>query len=236
MEPVSLEVLEDRSAESRCDEGFLRLRRLRVRHRYADGRHSSPYACDVVSRRRTDAVAAVIWFRGPGGRPGLVLKAGVRPPVYLRRQRELVQPDPQAPLVLVELVAGVLEAEDGGVQGLQRRAAAECLEEVGLTVEPACFQMLGQGTFPSPGITDEKVSFVMVELPGSPDLSALPAGDGSGMEEGTQALVMELQEAIEACRTGRIPDMKTEVGLQRLAHSIGWCTVRGRWLNERSPA
>ena len=33
---------------------------------------------------------------------------------------------------------------------------------------------------------------------------------------------MELGDAIEACRSGEIPDLKTEVGLLRLADHLGW--------------
>ena len=38
---VAIEVVEDRTATSRLDEGFLRLRRLRARNRRADGSASA---------------------------------------------------------------------------------------------------------------------------------------------------------------------------------------------------
>ena len=42
------------------------------------------------------------------------------------------------------------------------------------------------------------------------------------MEECAQLVVLELGEAITACRSGAIPDMKTEIGLLRLADHLGY--------------
>ncbi len=217
MRPVSLEILEDRTAGSRSDEGFLMVRRLRVRHTYEDGSVSPAYACDVVSRPGTDAVAVVLWFRGGDGAPQVVLKEGVRPPVWLRREKELVHPDPAAPLVLVELVAGILEPEDAVPDGLQRRGAAEAEEEAGVLLDPARLRPLGGPSFPTPGAADERVDFLVAEIDGPPPAEQPPAGDGSGMEHGTRVVVLPLDEALRRCRDGRIPDMKTEIGLARLA-------------------
>ncbi len=214
--PVSLEVLEDRSAQSSCTEGFLRLRRLRVRHRYADGSCSPPYSCDVVSRRCVDAVAVALWFVGEDGRRKVVLKEGVRPPIWLRRERVLVQPDPEPPLVIAELVAGLLEDEDTGPEGLRRRAVAECWEEAGLRLSPAAFTPLGAPLYPSPGAGDERVYFLAARLDGPPCTVQPPPGDGSPMEHGTRILVLDLEDALTRCRDGRIPDMKTEIALARL--------------------
>ena len=214
--PVSLEIIEDLSAEGRLDEGYLTLQRLRVRHHFEDGHSSAVYSCDVVRRPQADAVVAILWFRDEHDRVQLVLKEGVRPAVWLRRERtDLVEPDPEAPLVLIEAVAGVLETGDLGDEGLRRRAAAETWEEVGMEVEPSCFSLLGAGSFASPGTADERVFFLVAEVSGPPP-GDIPAGDGSGMEEGTCARVMALDDAMRACFDGRIPDMKTEVALRRL--------------------
>ncbi len=220
MRPVSLEILEDRTAGSPADQGFLTVRRLRVRHRYDDGSSSPPYSCDVVSRPGTDAVAVVLWFRGADGRPQVVLKEGVRPPVWLRRQKELVRPDPEAPLMLVELVAGILEPADAAAGGLARRGAAEAHEEAGVEVPLASLVPLGGPSYPTPGAADERVDFLVAELDGPPEQGGRPPGDGSAMEHGTQVLVFDLEEAIQRCRDGRIPDMKTEIGLTRLADQL----------------
>ncbi|HEX9793826.1 MAG TPA: NUDIX hydrolase [Planctomycetota bacterium] len=216
MRPVSLEVLEDRTPGGRADEGFLTVRRLQVRHVYDDGSTSPAYPCDVVSRPGTDAVAAVLWFRAADGSVQVVLKEGVRPPVWLRREKALVHPDPQAPLMMAELVAGLLEAGDAGPGGAARRAAAEAHEEAGVKVPTSAFAALGGASFPSPGAADERVEFQVAELAAAPDPAAPLPGDGSAMEEGGAVLVLELDQAIARCRDGRIPDMKTEIGLLRL--------------------
>ncbi|RMH02272.1 MAG: NUDIX hydrolase [Planctomycetota bacterium] len=216
MRPVALEILEDLTPPPGPSLGFLTVRRLRLRHTYEDGTHSPPYSCDVVSRPGTDAVAVVLWFRGEDGRPRVVLKEGVRPPVWLRRCKDLIRPDPQAPLCLIELVAGILEPGDGGPDGLSRRGAAEAREEAGVELSPDELVPLGGPSFPTPGAADERVDFLVAELPGPPP-AARPRGDGSAMEHGTTVVVLDLEEAIARCRDGRIPDMKTEIGLTRLA-------------------
>ena len=65
-------------------------------------------------------------------------------------------------------------------------------------------------------------------------LSALepPGGDGSVMEEGGGVWVLPLEEAIEACRTGAIPDMKTEIALLRLADHLAYVPSLGRFVDE----
>ena len=50
MKLSSIEVVEDRTAGSGCEDGFLRVKRLVLRNHYADGSQSRTYPCDVVSR------------------------------------------------------------------------------------------------------------------------------------------------------------------------------------------
>jgi ADP-ribose pyrophosphatase len=241
-EVADLEVVEDRTSSSGCDEGFLRLRRLKMRTVYSDGTRSEAYPVDVVSRKEPDAVAVAVYaFRGSAGSREVVavLRLGIRPPVHLRRHKRMVQPDAEPRSSLHEIVAGILEPEDIGPHGVDRRAAAECLEEAGLDASPADAERLGGPSFPSPGVTDEKVHFraVRAHLDG---LREAP-GDGSAMEEAGSVVVLPLREAIERCRTGDIPDMKTEVALLRLAEHVGYVpgldafvedlptSVRDRW-------
>ncbi len=215
-----MEVVEDRTSASRCDQGFLKLRRLTVRTRYDDGSASRDYPCDIVSRPDPDAVAAVLYRRGPGSRVTVVLKEGPRAPIYLRREKPLVHPETRETPMLVELAAGILEPADAGPGGLLRRAAHEVAEETGYRVDPALFNALGDGTFASPGTSDEKVYFCEAELADAGGVRAGPSGDGSVMEEGTRVVELDLAEAIRMCRDGRIPDMKTEVALLRLADRL----------------
>jgi ADP-ribose pyrophosphatase len=230
---VSIEVVEDRTEGSRCDEGFLRVRRLRVRNHYADGTRSPDYACDVVSRRRVDAVAIVIYDLGDDRTVRVALKTGVRPPVYLRRHKDLTQPDEREYLLLAEIVAGMLEEEDVGPEGPARRAVAECREEAGYDLDPAATEALGAAMFASPGVTDEKVHYRAVEA----DLERRTPGrgDGSVMEEAGDVVLLGLDEAIRMCRRGEIADAKTEIALLRLCDHIGYLPQFGCFARDLPP-
>jgi ADP-ribose pyrophosphatase len=117
-------------------------------------------------------------------------------------------------LFLLELVAGIIEESDRGEDGLRARAAAEVHEEAGFVVEPSAVVLLGAGMLPSPGCLVEKFYFTAVEVDPAAQLPL--AGDGSPMEEGATTRWCLLDEAIEACRTGALTDLKTELGLRRL--------------------
>ena len=226
-----IEVVEDRTASSRLDEGFLRLERLVVRNLYADGSTSAPYPCDVVRRRGSDAVVAALWTRRGTRGLEVVLREAPRVPVYLRRTREPVLADPEDYLTLMEVVAGLLEPEDGpGLEGRARRASLEAREEVGLEVPSERFTSLGEGSFASPGTGDEKVHFQAAPFDGEPAVQG--PGDGTVMEEWGVARVLDLREALRACREGRLPDLKTEVVLQRLADHLGYLPQLDAWVDE----
>jgi ADP-ribose pyrophosphatase len=226
---AAIEVVEDRTAGSRPDEGFLRVRRLMLRNTYADGTRSEPYACDVVSRRRTDAVAVVLHDGGDGGSPRVLLRLCVRPPVTLRRELTVFHEE-RAHLLLAEIVAGVLEDTDDRPGGVEARAAIESEEEAGLSVDPAEVQRLGAPLFPSPGITDEKVHLRACRAP--LERRGPARGDGSPMEHGGDVWLLPLREAIRLCREGTIPDMKTEVALLRLADHLGYVPALDRFVGD----
>jgi len=236
MDVVAVEIVEDRTTESRCDQGFLTLRRLVVRNRYTDGTASAPYPCDVLRRPGSDAVVAVL-YRVHDGRIEVLLREALRVPIYLRRGETFVHPDPREYTSILEVVAGMVERSDPpGRVGLQRRAAIEALEEAGCALAEGAFEVLGGETFASPGTGDEKLYFCAAEA----DLEMGAAaggdgsvpGDGSVMEEWGRLHVLELGAAIAACRNGAIPDMKTEVALLRLADHLGWVPALGRFLHE----
>lgn len=211
---IAIDIVGDRTAELGPDEGFLQLRRLTMRNRYDDGSTSADYACDMVSRRRVDAVAVVLYDRTPDGSVRVALKEGVRPPVYLRKDKAIPHGGTAEHLLVAEIVAGMLEAEDDDGDGIERRAVAECMEEAGARVDRAAIATLGGPMFASPGLSDEMVHYRCVET----DLGALgtPTGDGSVMEEAGGVVLLPLEEAIARCRDGRIPDAKTEIALVRL--------------------
>ncbi len=234
MELVEIEIVTDRTAQSRCDTGFLRVSRLDVRNRYADGSHSAPYPCDIVSRPGSDAVVAVLYERGERGVLRVLLREAPRVPVYLRRHKRFVHPDPREYLSITEVVAGIVEPDDGsGAAGRQLRASREAHEEAGCEIPAERFCEIGGETFASPGTSDEKIYFCASEA----DLGAArdAPGDGSVMEEAGRLVVLELDAAIEACRSGAIPDMKSEVALLRLADHLGWLPQLGMFAHELPP-
>ena len=230
MKLVGIEIVEDRTAESRCDEGFLKLRRLRLRNVYED-RVSEVYPCDVVSRPGSDAVVAVLYERGAEGRVHVWLREAPRAPIYLRRWKRFHHPDEREYLTIAEVVAGLVEPGDGeGAAGMRQRAAIEAREEAGFAVEASEFAVIGGETFASPGTSDEKVYYCAGPVRAAERTAA--HGDGTVMEEHGQLVRYELVEALEACRRGAIPDMKTELALMRLCDHLGFlpqlgCFARG---------
>src|SRR5438067_2110878 len=123
----AIEVVEDFSSTARCDEGFLQLRRLRVRNRRVDGSSSEVYRVDVVDRPRLDAVAVFITRSTERGLEALT-RMNLRPAAYFRKDKQTPLPDGRSHLYCEEIVAGLLEPQDHGEEGLLRRAAQEVRE------------------------------------------------------------------------------------------------------------
>lgn len=213
-EVTDIEVVEDFSATARCDEGFLRVRRLRCRNTRADGSHSKVYRVDVVDRPRVDAVAVLVWRRGEAGEVEVLLRDNLRPAALFRRELRLPVPDARRYLHTREIVAGLLEAEDRGEEGLRARAAAEVWEEAGLRVTPDRVRLLGGPFFVAPGILSEKIHLTEVEVTGLPE--GTPPGDGSPLEEGAQLTWAPISAVREACVRGELEDAKTELAVRRL--------------------
>jgi ADP-ribose pyrophosphatase len=209
---AQIEVVEDFSSTGRCDEGFLQVRRLRVRNLRADGSHSSIYRVDVVDRPRLDAVAVLIYRRGQGGLE-VLLRQNLRPAAYFRKDKQPAMPDDRVYLQLEEIVAGLLETQDKGEEGLRVRAAAEVFEEAGLEVAPAEIELLGAPFFVAPGIVSEKIFLTAVDATGKEQRE--PEGDGSPLEEGCRTRWVPMPEVLAACRAGALPDAKTELAITR---------------------
>ncbi len=199
------------------DGGFLAIRRLHLQNVRDDGSRSPSYLCDFAVRPYgLDAVVVVVWRRAHG-RIEVLVRDALRPALAFGRDadRQTV-PDGRGYLHLTELVAGILEAGDHGEDGLRHRAAEEVHEEAGYPVEPAAVIVLGAASFPSPGSLAEKFHFLAVEV-AADAAPAVPAGDGSPMEEGAETRWLELDDALAACTRGELEDLKTEVGLRRFS-------------------
>jgi ADP-ribose pyrophosphatase len=224
---AGIEVVEDRTATSRCDEGFLHVRRYRARNRRADGSASSEYRIDVIDRPALDAVAVCLWARS-GPHVEVLTRRGLRPAAYFRRGKATVLPEADY-LLVEELVAGVVEPGEQGLEALRRRAADEVHEETGLRIAPERLELLGGALFMLPGIASEKIHLVAgeVERGDGPVVFEAPGpGDGSPLEEGAELRWRSLEDAIAACESGVIEDAKTEVALRRLAARLGRELVR----------
>lgn len=210
---VDLEVLSDDIVGR--EGGFLAIRRLRLRNRRADGSLSAPYLCDFLARPYgVDAVVVALYHRAPDGVRVLVRDC-LRPPLALGRPSELLPvPDRRKYLMFTELVAGIIERADTGIEGVKHRAAEEAREEAGFAIDPARVVLLGD-VFPSPGAMAEKFWLTAAEVD-DPAQHAPPRGDGSPMEEGGATRWLLLDEAIAACVRGDIEDAKTELALRRL--------------------
>jgi ADP-ribose pyrophosphatase len=209
---TGLEVVEDLTPTARCDEGFLHVRRLKVKNRRADGSASPTYRVDVVDRPRLDAVAVLVWRQGPRG-PEFLTRQNLRPAAYFRRDKVPAVPDGRSHLFCEEIVAGLLEDTDQGEAGLRHRAAEEVLEEAGFRVAADQVVLLGPPFFVAPGILSEKIFLAAVEVTGlSPEVAQ---GDGSPLEEGG-AVTWRTTEAMRAAfADGTIQDAKTELSLAR---------------------
>lgn len=200
--------------------GFMAVRRLRLRNVRDDGSRSRTYVCDFLVRPKgVDAVVVAIYHRAGAG-VQVLLREGLRPVLaHGRDPATLPIPDARPYLTFTEVVAGIIEADDRGEEGVRRRAALEVEEESGFAVSPEAVRLLGAGAFPSPGSMPEKFWLTAVEVSG-PHEQRHAEGDGSPMEEGATTRWMDLDEAIAACVEGRIEDVKTELALRRLRDAL----------------
>lgn len=210
---TAIEVVEDFTATGRCDEGFLHVRRLRCRNRRQDGSESPVYRVDVIDRPRLDAVAVLV-YRRAGASLEILTRENLRPAAYFRKDKAPAVPDGRVHLRCEEIVAGLLEPEDRGEEGLRRRAAEEVREEAGIEVRPEEISLLGAPFLVAPGILSEKIFLAAVDATGRP--LGVPEGDGSPLEEGRELRWRPIDEALAACRAGEIQDAKTELAIVRL--------------------
>ncbi len=210
-----IEIIDDRSSSVPSDEGFLKVRRLRVRTRYADGTASEVFPYDVVDRRALDAVVMVLFaLRGEAPADPLVcVRSALRPPLALRRARELVVPDPRTDDELWELPAGLIEAHEKGLGGVRECAAREAHEETGFALSASAFERLGAPVYLSNGMWGEKVHIVCARV-ADPHAEVHAAGDGV-LEFGATVVWWPLSECFSRAADGVIEDAKTELALHR---------------------
>ncbi|HQR29880.1 MAG TPA: NUDIX hydrolase [Anaeromyxobacteraceae bacterium] len=225
----AVEIVEDFTASSRCDEGFLHVRRYRARNRRVDGTLSPTYRIDVLDRPSLDAVAVCLWARTPHG-VEVLLRRQLRPAVLFRRGKARALPEPE-PLLYEEIVAGLLEPGERGVEALRQRGAEEAREEAGVDVAPERLDPLGAAFYTLPGIVSEKIHLFAAEVDrgnAQGDHEAPADGDGSPLEEGATLVWRGLDDAIAACASGEIEDAKSELAFRRLRDRIAGAPAGGR--------
>lgn len=194
---------------------YLSLHRLELINTFADGSQGPRYPYDAVLRKWLDAVALLLVAEIDGA-PAVCLRSCVRPPLLLREDLALPLPAERRYDSLWELPAGLLEAADTGPSGIKRRAAIEAREEAGYALTAADFELLPGAPFVSPGVLPERIFFARATIT-DPGAGELPAGDGSAVEERADIWWVGLAAALEMCDRGEIEDLKTELGLRRLA-------------------
>ena len=232
---ISPELLEDIEVVAEdtgeTESPFVRVRRLRLRHRYTGGQYSAAYSFDLIEGPFADAVAIVLYHIDSEAKVWVGLRRGLRPSIYLRKNNPAKAClDNLSRLTYLEVVAGGVEDGDLKSIGIDGRAALEVKEEAGFEVQTEDMISLGAGTFSAPGFGMEKLHYRAVRV--NPDKGSEPEGDGHPLEEVGDFQFRELSEAISWCRSGEIEDAKTEIGLCRLAHYLGYHPELGLWRHE----
>jgi len=215
-------------AEAEAEEGgFLQMVRRRYRNIYRDGGRSRPYLYEYIHRKGFDSVAIALYHE-EGGEPAMAFRLGIRVPVYFRRELDLPLSDPCEYLFIPEAVAGSMEPEDKGVEGLRRRVVAEVLEEAGFKIAPGDIHGLGGGFFPSHGQSSEKIHLAAARV--RPLERVKAEGDGSVNESDAPPVRFKpLAEISAACCAGEIEDPKVEILARRLALYLGYLPLFGRY-------
>lgn len=201
------------------DRPFLSYHRLEVCNQYEDGSQSRPYHTEFIDRRGFDAIAMAVFHEKDDVLHMGVIQ-GVRPAMILRRDKALAIKENHTRLYMPEAVAGSVDPEDKGKEGLIRRAVAEIEEEGGFSVSPEDILSLGAGYFPSHGQCTEKIFLCAARV--DPDQQKEAAGDGSVNEGDSLALQFVPHLVIlERCLKGEYEDPKLEILSYRLALLTG---------------
>jgi ADP-ribose pyrophosphatase len=175
-------------------QGFFRVDRFRLRHRLHDGGWTTPMEREIFERGRT---------------VGLLLYDPDEDAVVLVEQFRLAPHLAGFPAWQIEIVAGIVGAEDGSEDGVARR---EAQEEAGVAVAGALVPI--HRFMPSPGGSTESVTL----LCGRVDSRRAAGIHGLADEhEDTKVLVLSYRQAMRRLRAGAIINSPTMLALYWLA-------------------
>jgi ADP-ribose pyrophosphatase len=212
---VALETIADHGTETG---GFLRLRRLSLRHRRPGAPEPSPvYRYDLVERDALDAVALVLVAppspEDPGAGPRVCLRSAVRPPLALRPPpaSEVDTPGQELSAAQWEIPAGLIEPGETP----DACALREAWEETGHRLRGEALERLGPPVHLAPGVLGEQVHFRLAWV--DPARGERPPTDGHPLEAEAALRFVPLAHALEAIEAGLLGDVKTELALHRLA-------------------
>jgi ADP-ribose pyrophosphatase len=202
--------------------GFLTLMGCQMRNVFTDGNASDWYQLECVIPPFNDAVVLILYAPLVNGDVLVAMRRGVRPSLFLRSSNQTLRKIDGEALTGItwELPAGGVERQDlePGGAGFKGRAVLEAWEEAGLKIKRDDLFPLGPPAFSAPAICYERLHFLAAKV--DPDTAQAPPGDGHPMEQGGGMSFISLKEALEWCRKGRIMDLKSEVGLKRLAELL----------------
>lgn len=201
---------------------FLRAKHDVVKAHHPDGKVSRDFVVSSIVRKRYDAVAIVAYqYDSKAGTFNTYLRSCLRPAAMLRDYSgsKLLEDDHIGNFY--EIPAGLVEPDEIGIDGLKDAAAREFDEEIGFTIDPNRFEKLGNRAFTVPGICAERIFFFSVEVKES-EIRHEPIGDGHPLEEGGEVKCLPLKEALKFLNDGYLPDIKTEIGLYRLARKLNF--------------
>jgi ADP-ribose pyrophosphatase len=198
--------------------GFLTLQRHEIRNVFEGGGTSLWYQLESAHPPFLDAVVLILYAPQADGDALVALRRGVRPSLILRAQIPALKQIDGGALsgITWELPAGGIEPHDmePGGAGIKGRAVIEAYEEAGLKITEDELSPLGPPMFAAPALFNERLHFLAARV--DPDTVQAPPGDGHPMEQGGEMAFISLKGALEWCREGRIMDLKSEVGLNRL--------------------
>lgn len=199
---------------------FLHARHDVVKAHHPDGKVSRDFVVSSIVRKRYDAVAIVAYqYDSKEETFNTYLRSCLRPAAMLRDYSASNLLEDEHVGNFYEIPAGLVELDETGMDGLKAAAAREFDEEIGFTIEPNRFEKLGSRVFTIPGICAERIFFFSVEVKES-ELRHDPVGDGHPLEEGGEVKCLRLSQAIKMLNEGYLSDIKTEIGLYRLARKL----------------